>query len=485
MAAETRQPTDDQVFEIEQRGIQLVPASERHGKASDLFWMWLGTNLNIFYIINGIVIVGLGLSFGQALLAIALGSLSFFFVGLCSLQGPKTGTSAFMISRASFGPNGNRAPTLFNWFNCVGYEASGIALIVLAVIALFAQAGVHASSGLKAVIIFGAAAVQFVMPLYGHQTIMVCLRWLSYLFVPLFIIMAIVVAPKVHLGSGAHGAGWAMVTLGIALIAAGGGLGWTTMGNDYSRYLPEDTPQRRIFWAASMSGMLASAALAVLGAAIASIVKGSTDPISGLPQALPSWVLVPYLVLAILTVLGVNTIDLYSSGLTLQAIGVPVKRWMAALIDLSICIALTFFAIFSSSFNHLYGELLSLLILFFAPWVGIYLADWLLRRGRYDAQSLVNSGRSGRYWRNGGFHIPGVVAMIAGMGAVALWLDDAPTYVGPLSSRTGGSDLSMFMGLAVGAGLYWLLARRSVPAEAAGEADRDAVTATAVPDLQA
>ncbi len=36
----------------------------------------------------------------------------------------------------------------------------------------------------------------------------------------------------------------------------------------------------------------------------------------------------------------------------------------------------------------------------------------------------------------------------------------------PLSSHTGGADFSVFMGALFGAGVYWALARRSVPAEA-------------------
>jgi NCS1 family nucleobase:cation symporter-1 len=455
----------DKVLVIEQRGIQLVPPEERHGVPSELFWMWLGTNLNVFYVINGAIIIALGLSFGQALIAIVIGSLAFFGVGVTSLQGPKTGTSTFMVSRAAFGPNGGRGVSVLNWVNFVGYEASGIALIVLAILELLSRAGIHSSAGLKAVVIFGAAAVQFVLPLYGHATITTALRWLSYLLVPLFAVMAVLIAPKVHFGSLSQGAGWASVMVAIALIAAGGGLGWTTAGSDYTRYLPEKTRPSQIFWAASLSGMLASALLAVLGAAVASVVKTASDPIAGLPQAFPAWVLVPYLILFVATCLAVNTIDLYSSGLTLQAIGVPVKRWVAALIDLVICIGLTFFALFSSTFNRLYSEMLSLLIVFFAPWFAIYVTDWLLRRGRYDPASLVSDGRGGRYWRKGGVHVPGVVAMIAGMAATLMWLDDAPTYVGPLSSRTHGSDFSIFMGIGVAAAVYWVLARRSVPAE--------------------
>ena len=462
----------DKVLVIEQRGIQLVPPDERHGKASDLFWMWLGTNLNVFYIVNVAIIVAIGLSFGQALIAILAGNLIFFAVGLTSLQGPKTGTSTFMVSRAAYGPNGGRGLSLFNWLTCVGYEASGLALIVLAVLELLSKAGVHSSVGLKAAVIFGAAAVQFVLPLYGHATILAAERWLAYLFIPLFVVMAVLVAPKVHLGSLSHGAGWAVIMIAIALVVSGGGLPWANTGSDYSRYLPEDTSATGIFWWSSLGGLVPAVLLEVLGAAVASIVKTASDPIAGLPQALPGWVVVPYLLFAIATLLAVNTIDLYSSGLTLQAMGVPVKRWMAALIDLAICIGVTFIAIFSSSFNRLYTEFLSLLIVWLAPWFGIYVIDWVLRRGRYDAASLVDA-KGGRYWRHGGVHVPGLVAQIAGMLASLAWID-SPAYVGPLSSRTHGSDFSVFTGIAVGALVYWLLARRSVPAE-------EGITAARVP----
>ena len=52
------------------------------------------------------------------------------------------------------------------------------------------------------------------------------------------------------------------------------------------------------------------------------------------------------------------------------------------------------------------------------------------------------------------------------MVASALWLNAYSPYVSPLSSRVGGSDFSVFMGLFFGGITYWLLARRSVRAEA-------------------
>jgi nucleobase:cation symporter-1, NCS1 family len=454
----------DQLFTIEQRGIDLVGPQERHGKPRDLFWMWLGSNLNIFYPVNGALVIYFGLSFAQAVLAIIIGNLIFFGVGLTSLQGPRTGTSTFAISRAAYGQNGGRGLSLLNWVTCVGFEASGLALIVLAALALLGSAGVAPSTWLKVVLLVGAMCVQVFLPLFGHQTIITVQRYLAFLLIPLFAIMAIVVAGRIHVSSLSHGSGWPTFTIAIALLISAGGLSWANTGSDYSRYLPADSRPRSIFWWVSIGGMLPAVLLEILGAAIASVVKSASDPISGLPQALPSWVVTPYLIVAIVTLLAVNTIDLYSSGLTLQAMGLKIKRWQCVIVDMVIATIVAGITIFSSNFNRIYSDFLGLLIVWLSPWLAIYLVDWWLRRGRYDASALL-ADRGGRYWRGNGFHLPGVVAQIAGMVAACLWIDST-AFVGPLSSRSVGSDFSFFMGLVVGGGLYYLLARRSVAAEA-------------------
>jgi NCS1 family nucleobase:cation symporter-1 len=455
----------DKVFAIEQRGISLVGQQERHGRARDLFWMWLGSNLNVFYPVNGALVIYFGLSFSQAVAAIIIGNLIFFAVGLTSLQGPKTGTSTFAVSRAAYGQNGGKGLSLLNWVTCVGFEASGMALIVLAGLAVLGNAGVAASTGLKILLLLVAMCIQVFLPLFGHQTIVTIQRYLAYLLVPLFAIMAIVVADRIHLGALSHGSGWATFTVAVALLISAGGLSWANTGSDYSRYLPQETRPRSIFWSASIGGMLPAVLLEILGAGIASVVKSASDPISGLPSALPSWVVTPYLIMAIVTLFAVNTIDLYSSGLTLQAIGLKIKRWQCVLVDMAIATIVAGITIFNSNFNRLYSDFLSLLIVWLSPWLAIYLIDWWMRRGRYDAPALLQD-RGGRYWRSGGFHIPGVVAQVAGMAASCLWIDTS-AFVGPLSSRTDGSDLSFFMGLFVGGAVYWLLARRSVRAETA------------------
>jgi len=71
--------------------------------------------------------------------------------------------------------------------------------------------------------------------------------------------------------------------------------------------------------------------------------------------------------------------------------------------------AITAVVIFSASFNTFLTDFLLFMIIWIAPWVGIFLVDYFLRRGTYDSRSLLET-RAGVYWRTAGWHIPGVVA---------------------------------------------------------------------------
>jgi hypothetical protein len=55
--------------------------------------------------------------------------------------------------------------------------------------------------------------------------------------------------------------------------------------------------------------------------------------------------------------------------------------------------------------------------------------------------------------------------MAVGMAATASWLNAYPAWTSPLTNHTGGADFSVFMGALFGGVIYWLLARRTIPAE--------------------
>jgi purine-cytosine permease-like protein len=122
----------------------------------------------------------------------------------------------------------------------------------------------------------------------------------------------------------------------------------------------------------------------------------------------------------------------------------------------------------SPSFFGLLTGFLLYIILWLAPWCAIYLVDSWLRRDRYEHESLLNE-RGGVYFRTGGVHWPAIIAQVAGGVAAYLWLNASSggvlAAIGPLSSRTDGSDLSVFAGLLVGGLVYYFLAGREVRAE--------------------
>jgi NCS1 family nucleobase:cation symporter-1 len=143
------------------------------------------------------------------------------------------------------------------------------------------------------------------------------------------------------------------------------------------------------------------------------------------------------------------------------------------MIDTVVAGAVTAAVIFSSDFYTYLSGFLDYIVVWLAPWFGIVMVDWLLRRCRYDRAGLVATS-GGVYWRNGGVNWRAIVALIVGMTAALMWIDAQfyqPAYLSPISGATGGSDLSWLVGALVGAAIYWALSFRSVPDElVAGEA---------------
>jgi len=459
---------------IERRGIEHVPRADRWGRPSGLFWMWAGAVWNVEYVYYGaIAVVFLGLSFAQAVIIVAVGNLSYVLTGLASVQGPQAGTTTFAISRAAFGPRGNRLPSFFNWITQVGFEIEGIAFIVFAAIVLTSRAGFTAGTTAKIIFIILAVAIQAVLPTLGHAAVLTALRWLAIPFVVLFAVMGVLAAGKADLHAAAHGAGWGMLLVFLALVISAGGLGWTENANDYSRYLPASTPSRAIVLAVALGAAIPSALLEILGAAVGTAVPAAADSPTGLVAGFQSWFVVPFLIFAIVQLFAINTLDLYSSGVTLQSLIPRLHRLHCVAIDTVVCGVFAAYAVFSRSFFGLLTGFLLYIILWLAPWCAIYLVDSWLRRNRYDHDALQD-GQGGRYFRAGGVHWPAVIAQLAGGAAAYLWLNASSggvlASIGPLASRADGADFSVFAGLLVGGLVYYVLAGREVAAEGAAPA---------------
>jgi nucleobase:cation symporter-1, NCS1 family len=461
---------DDLAFHVEQRGIDFIPERERWATPRALAGLWAGASVNVEYLVYGAILMTFGFSLAGAIVLIVLGNLSWVLLGLASLQGPVAGTTTFTINRAPFGPRGSKAIALCNWLTMIGFEAEGLILIVGAGLVLAAKGGVGPSTGLKVGLIAGAAVVQAVLPFLGHATMTRVLRWLVLPFVAIYVVLAGLSVGHVHATASA-GTTWQTWTAGLAFTIALSGLGWTENGNDYSRYLPRTVSSRSVVGWLFVATALPEIALMTLGALVFSFVGTDAtwqlaNPFAAFAgaHALPGWFVVTFMVFVVIQLFGINSLDLYSSGVTLQAMGLRIRRYHAVLLDSAVCLGITFYAVFNSQFSTLLKDFVTIVIVWIAPWCGIFLADWLLRRNRYDPLGLQRTDATSPYWWRDGIGWPALFAQVIGglaalLGSGATFL---PDWLRALSFHTGGADVSVFLGLGVGAGAYALLAGGAV-----------------------
>lgn len=448
--------SDQQRLSVERRGIEYIPDDERRGSPWQLGAMWSGLVMNVLTVVYGTLLVAMGLNWWQALLAIALGNLTWVIAGVVSTAGPAAGTTTFGVSQMIFGRTGVRPVAFFNWIMMLGYEVLDLVVMVLATGALLDMAGVRLSTGGQVLTVVILSVLQAVLPLLGHAAITKVLRLLVIPFAAIFLAMAWLVAGDIQISNSAP-ASWALFLGGIALAASGSGLGWSSSAADYSRYLPAGTSRYRIIAAVTFGGAIPQTLLMALGAVIAIALPDATDPIAGLSTVFPGWLVVIYLVLVIVQMLSLNGVDLYSSGVTLQALGVRISRWQAVLVDGVLCGIVGAAVVLSGSFYQFVSTFLLFMIVWFAPWAGVFLVDLARRRGRYPrASDAVYQS----------FSHAGLGAQLLGMIAAALCINTT-IFVGPVAAAFDGADLSVVAGLLVGALTYPILLRLTRKGEAA------------------
>jgi nucleobase:cation symporter-1, NCS1 family len=466
-----------EAFRVEQHGIDFIPERERWASPKDIFGMWAGASVQIEYFIYGAILMTFGFTFAQAVSLIVIGNLSFLLLGLCSLQGPNAGTTVFAINRAPFGPNGSRPLSFFNWITQLGFEVEGLILIVGAGLVLMIKAGFLPGDPAKVALVVLAVLIQGILPFLGHAAIVKTLRWLIAPFVVLFAVMLGFAIPHATLHGVPHGAGWQTYMAGLAFTIALSGLGWTENGNDYTRYCPTDTSKKGIVGWVFLGTAVPEILIMTLGALVGTFILDIGNGTGGfLPfaheRAIPAWFVVVFLLFSIVQLFGINSLDMYSSGVSLQAVGVPVKRYQAVLVDCAIALGVTMYAVFSASFTTYLQDFVDLVIVWIAPWSAIFLTDWVLRRYRYVPSALQQTGRGSLYWRSGGVFWPALVAQVVGMFAAISGLSvtfTLPHWLNEVTYHNGGADFSVFLGMGVAAAVYLLLASRSVRAQADGQ----------------
>ena len=467
----------NEVWSVEQNGINLIPDSERRGTARELFWVWAGPNISITYVLIGAVLVTLGLTLKQAILMIILGNLPYILVGLCGIPGARVGTATLIISRAAFGRFGNKVPSLLSWLTVVGWEAVNLVFGSFALYSFFGAFGWTPHIVGKAVLLAIMAIVTFGVGVLGHATIM----YLQRIFTWLLGIIVLGLIPQVlsayhgaHALTAVGGASAANLFLAFTVIAALP-MSFTNYSADYTRYLPRNTNAFQItFW--SFLGSLVPALLITILGYLAARVTNMNDPIGGFKPILASWYFDVFVLVVVGGSITNNFLNTYSSGLSLLAVGIKLARSKAIIIDAVLATAAAVYAIFFYDFTTTFINFLAMMIAWIAPWCGVFLVDIYLRRSNYDGDDLV-SENGGRYRYGNGWHRAGFVAWILGSIA-SLAFTNATVFQSPIDMRyLGGADLSIIVGVIVAAAVYWALARQKITAGSATTAKVAAETA--------
>jgi nucleobase:cation symporter-1, NCS1 family len=458
-------PTDE-VFSVEQHGMDFIPLQDRHGEPRELFGLWAGSNLIFTYIIFGALAVGFGVSFWAAVAALVAGNVLFLLIGLGGVSGPRAGSPTFVISRATFGPLGNLPTVFLGWVTILGFGVVNAVVGTLALVALAGELGIAGGDGSQAVCLALVLLVTFAAAVWGHATVTVVERWLAYALGAGAILLLIFVLPDAD--PGFRGELAAEDTFGALLLAffvfASGPLSYVAVPADYTRYMPPDTPKRPIALWTTFGAMIPALAMGLIGIAAATATD-MTDPVAGLIELTPSWFVVPFLAIVVAGSITNNILGLYSSGLVLQVLGVPLPRARTVIIDAVVITIGAIYALFVSDFTTTLTNFLSLMVLWSAPWVAIYLVDIWLRRNRYDVPALHRTD-GGRYHYRRGFNPRALVALVAGIVASGAFVNSAE-FQGPLIDQISGGDLSVVIGFCVGGGLYYVLSRAQVRGQAA------------------
>ena len=461
---------------LELNGINFISESERKGNARSLFWPWAAANVSFLAISYGSFFLGFGISFWQVTAAAIIGTVgSFLLVGVSSLAGKRANAPTMTLSRAAFGVKGNKIPGFLSYLIFVGWETVLVSLATLASETVFTRVG-NIDPDLSRILGFllaggltivgGVLGFKVIMKLQVYLTISTLILTFGY------IVLTIDSVDWSKVSSIPNGTTQGFI--GALIFGVTGiGLGWVGCAADYSRYLPRSTSGKSVVGWTVFGAAIVPITLVIYGSLLAASSPElsklvASDPIGALTTLLPTWYLIPFALVAILGLIGGAILNLYSSGLTLVSIGVPVKRHTAAAIDgLIMTIGVIYLVWFASDFFVPFQGFLITLGVPVAVWSAIFVADVLMRKGYAEDELFDPKGRYGSWnLRSIGLVFFGA---IIGWGFVtnssAGWLSWQGYLLGPLGGRDGSwayANLGVLFALVIGFIGHILLSKNKI-----------------------
>jgi purine-cytosine permease-like protein len=478
-ADSSARPLTDEIGRIETRGVDFVPAEERHGKPRDVGAVFLGANMCFGTIVLGALPILFGLGWWAAFWAITVGTLlGTAFFGPMGLIGPRTGTNSAVSSGAFFGVVGRLVGSCVVLFIAIGFYALAVWTGGQAIVA-----GAHRLFGLPqgdlsfAIAYAVIGVVTVLLALIGHATLVASQKVIAPLVAVLLIVGVIVKLPDFDPGyaGGEYLLGSFWPTWVLAMVTSASlALSYGPFANDYARYLPARASRRGAWWGSA--GIFLGCWFALLFAAYftSMMAPGTADFVVGVVDVSPTWYAVPIVLIGLLGGFGQGSLALYGTGLDTSSLVPRLSRVKATLLVSVIGVGLVYLGALVWDALSLVSAFTVLLTVITAPWLVINVVGHLALRGRYVPEDLqvFNVGMTGgNYWFTGGWNFYATAAWIPSVVLGLLFANTPPLVVGPWAGVAGGIDLSFLSAALVALVIYGsfvlLIPERVLPAASA------------------
>lgn len=384
---------------FEQRGIEPVPPNVRYGTATSQFRIWFGANAVVSSLFVGALGPTInGLNFWSTFTAIVVGTaLASLAVAFLSTLGPRTGMVQILFSRFTFGYWVGRVLGFFNAIYCYAWSAVNLVTGTAAIQLAFVMVGITllgTGTGSYALWVLIIAAITTTVSVLGYNLVH---RWENVsTYASILIFAAFSVALLMHHPTAGTttvtGSSYVKSWIGMALTSFGFAIGWIPYVSDYSRKLPTTVSARTVFLSAFLGLLLSTVWVESIGALLTTMAfkaVSSGNVVDAIPAILGNngLVVVGVLVVGLSTVSN-NVPNDYTGGLSVQAAGIHVQRWVVTLIGgmLSALGAIFFLQNFATKLESF--------LLMLSYWVGAWFVlvayNYIKRRGVYQPENWDN-----------------------------------------------------------------------------------------------
>ena len=454
----------------EVQGVATVPDSERNAKPSSIITVFVGSNLSLSVMVFGWLSILYGLSWWQSVSAIVVGTLvASIGVSFSALLGWRGSTNNSVASGAFFGVKGRLIASCVGLLLCIQYVALTVWTGGETISAGWARLTETKESDVTVALGYGVIALAIVLfAILGYQMIVRLNSWVAPVMIVLVLLSIVGLwdafdpsyagDPSVY-ALGSLNATWLLAAL---TAGAAGPISFVTQTGDWSRYISEKSHSARQIVFNTFIAMFVGLSIPTLfGAFVATAAFDEDSFASGYVAGVPSWLLIPLLIIGFVGSLGQGSINLYSMGLDMDAIFPRLSRIRSTALVALIATGFVFVGKFVYDAEVAVTNSVLFLTCLATSWIAITLYGYFSVAGALDKaalQAFNERSTGGIYWYRAGWNLSAVVAWVLGSLVGILGISSVD-YVGPISKSLGDVDVSIPAAALAGVAIYAFLRR--------------------------